>query len=191
MTSYPIQPDLSVPPADLPANPLPYSLDPFQQYALKAIYQNHNVGVFAKTGSGKTAVGEMAIHKALGEGKRIFATYPIKSLSNQKFSDLTKQFPSYTVGILTGDIKFQPDAQILVMTTEILRNLLYKQGTKTQSLGLTASLSLDNLGVVIFDECHFINDPDRGKVWEETMVLIPPTVQLILLSATLDKPELF
>jgi superfamily II RNA helicase len=210
MTSYLIQPDLSVPPTDLPPSPLPYTLDPFQQYALKAIYQNHHVLTCAKTGSGKTAVGEIAIYKALKEGKRIFATYPIKSLSNQKFSDLTKQFPEHSVGIMTGDIKFQPDAQILVMTTEILRNLLYKQGTKTplppsegeacctpkwvcktQALGLTASLSLDNLGLVIFDECHFINDPDRGKVWEETMILIPPTVQLVLLSATLENPAPF
>ena len=191
MTSYLVQPDLSIPPTDLPESPLPYPLDPFQQYALKAIYLNHHTLVCAKTGSGKTAVGEIAIYKALSEGKRVFATYPIKSLSNQKFSDLTKQFPGHTVGIMTGDIKFQPDAQILVMTTEILRNLLYKQGTKTQSLGLTASLSLDNLGLVIFDECHFINDPDRGKVWEETMILIPPSVQLVLLSATLENPAPF
>jgi len=191
MTTYLVQPDLSVPPTDLPSSPLPYPLDPFQQYALKAIYQNHNVLTCAKTGSGKTAVGEIAIYKALSEGKRVFATYPIKSLSNQKFSDLKEQFPEHTVGIMTGDIKFQPDAQILVMTTEILRNLLYKQGSKTASLGLTASLSLDNLGLVIFDECHFINDPDRGKVWEETLILIPPTVQLVLLSATLENPAPF
>jgi superfamily II RNA helicase len=92
---------------------------------------------------------------------------------------------------MTGDIKFCPTANILVMTTEILRNLLYKKGTTTESLGLTASLSLENLGAVIFDECHYINDRDRGKVWEETMILLPPQVQLILLSATLDKPELF
>jgi superfamily II RNA helicase len=191
MTSYLIQPDLTKPPTDLPANPLPYPLDPFQQHALNAIYQNHHTLICAKTGSGKTAVGEIAIYKALAANKRIFATYPIKSLSNQKFSDLKAQFPDKTVGIMTGDIKFQPDAQILVMTTEILRNLLYKQGTKTASLGLTASLSLDNLGLVIFDECHFINDPDRGKVWEETMILIPPTVQLVLLSATLENPAPF
>jgi len=95
------------------------------------------------------------------------------------------------VGIMTGDIKFCPHADILVMTTEILRNLLYKKGTTTETLGLTASLSLDNLGAVIFDECHYINDRDRGKIWEETMILLPPTIQLILLSATLDKPELF
>ena len=189
--SYLIQPDLSKVPTDLPKSPLPYQLDPFQQYALEAIHKQNNVFICAKTGSGKTAVAELGIYRALEESKRIFYTTPIKSLSNQKFSDLTKQFPHVSVGIMTGDIKFQPDAQILVMTTEILRNILYKQGSKTQTLGLTASLSLDNLGLVIFDECHYINDPDRGKVWEETMILIPPTVQLILLSATVEKPAIF
>jgi ATP-dependent RNA helicase DOB1 len=188
---YLIQPDLSKPPTDLLKSPLPYPLDPFQQYALEAIHKQNNVFICAKTGSGKTAVAEIGIYRALDNKKRIFYTSPIKSLSNQKFSDLTKQFPHVSVGIMTGDIKFQPDAQILVMTTEILRNLLYKQGTKTQTLGLTASLSLDNLGLVIFDECHYINDPDRGKVWEETMILVPSTVQLILLSATLEKPAIF
>ena len=92
---------------------------------------------------------------------------------------------------MTGDIKFRPDAQIIVMTTEILRNLLYKRGTQTENLGLTASLSLTELDAVIFDECHYINDPDRGKVWEETMILLPADVKLIMLSATLDRPEHF
>ena len=189
--SYLIQPDLTVPIHDLPSNPLKYPLDPFQQCALKAIHLKHNVLVCAKTGSGKTAVGEIAIYKALSEGKRVFYTTPIKSLSNQKFSDLKAQFPEATVGIMTGDIKDKPDAQILVMTTEILRNLLYKAGSKTQSLGLTASLSLENLGVVIFDECHYINDPDRGKVWEECFILLPPSVQIVGLSATLGNPRPF
>jgi superfamily II RNA helicase len=190
------QPNLAIPlnPETTPYPPsLPFSfpLDPFQQYAVSAIHQEHNVLVCAKTGSGKTLVGEYQIYHSLAKGGRIFYTTPIKSLSNQKFFDLKKQFPEATVGILTGDIKFNPTAQILVMTTEILRNLLYKQGTRTESLGLTASLSLDGLDAVIFDECHYINDPDRGKVWEETMILLPPTVRLVLLSATLDRPELF
>jgi len=189
--SYLVQPDLSVKPTNLPPNPLPYPLDPFQEYALEAIHRQNNVFVCAKTGSGKTAVAELGIIRANERKQRTIYTTPIKSLSNQKFSDLTKQYPGTTVGIMTGDIKFQPDAQILVMTTEILRNLLYKQGTKTANLGLTASLSLDNVGLVIFDECHYINDPDRGKVWEETMILVPPTIQLILLSATLEKPAIF
>jgi superfamily II RNA helicase len=92
---------------------------------------------------------------------------------------------------MTGDIKFCPDAQIVIMTTEILRNLLYKKGTTTEHLGLTASISMDDLDAVIFDECHYINDKDRGKIWEETMILLPPQVNLVMLSATLDHPEYF
>ena len=167
-----------------------FPLDIFQEHAISAIDQGHNVLVCAKTGSGKTLVGEYQIAHSLKKGQRVFYTTPIKSLSNQKFHDLKQMWPG-RVGIMTGDIKFCPHADILVMTTEILRNLLYKKGSTTESLGLTSSLSLDNLGAVIFDECHYINDRDRGKVWEETMILLPPTTQLILLSATLDKPELF
>jgi superfamily II RNA helicase len=190
--SYLIQPDLTSDPDDytIPI-PFTFSLDPFQKHAICAIQKEHNVLVCAKTGSGKTLVGEYQIHYSLSKNKRVFYTTPIKSLSNQKFHDLVHQYPMASVGIMTGDIKFCPDAQIIVMTTEILRNLLYKHGTQTAHLGLTASLSLDDLDAVIFDECHYINDPDRGKVWEETMILLPPAVKLILLSATLDHPELF
>jgi superfamily II RNA helicase len=171
------------------ACPFPFPLDPFQKHAVKAIHKGENVLVTAKTGSGKTLVGEYLIHHCLKQGKRVFYTTPIKSLSNQKFHDLNQIFPS--VGIMTGDIKYRPDAQILIMTTEILRNLLYKQGTSTANLGLTAQISLEGLGGVVFDEVHYINDRERGKVWEETMILLDPTVQMVLLSATIDKPELF
>ena len=167
-----------------------YPLDPFQKHAVAAIHQDHNVLVCAKTGSGKTLVGEYEIAYTLRKGKRVFYTTPIKSLSNQKFNDLKEMYKG-RVGIMTGDIKFCPDADIVIMTTEILRNLLYKQGTKTEALGLTASLSLKDLGAVIFDECHYINDVCRGKIWEETMILLPPSTQLILLSATLDSPQYF
>lgn len=177
------------PAADDLATTFPFPLDPFQKHAVKAIHQGDNVLVTAKTGSGKTLVGEYLIYHILKKGGRVFYTTPIKSLSNQKFHDLKRMFPS--VGILTGDIKYRPDAQILIMTTEILRNLLYKQGTTTAKLGLTASISLDGLQGVVFDEVHYINDRERGKVWEETMILLPPTIQLVLLSATLDRPELF
>lgn len=108
MTTYLVQPDLSILPSDLPESPLPYPLDPFQQYALKAIHLNHHVLVCAKTGSGKTAVGELGIYKALKEGKRVFYTTPIKSLSNQKFSDLKGQFADTTVGLMTGDVQELP-----------------------------------------------------------------------------------
>jgi len=177
------------PPAEELACPFPFPLDPFQQHAVKAIHNGHNVLVTAKTGSGKTLVGEYLVHHCLKQGKRVFYTTPIKSLSNQKFHDLNRMFPS--VGLLTGDIKYKPDAQVLIMTTEILRNLLYKEGTTTQSLGLTAQISLEGLGGVVFDEVHYINDRERGKVWEETMILLPPSVQMVLLSATIDRPDLF
>jgi superfamily II RNA helicase len=174
-----------------PATVYPYPLDPFQQHALVAIEQGKNVLVTAKTGSGKTLVGEYLIHHIVRKGKRVFYTTPIKSLSNQKFHDLKQIFGIENVGIMTGDIKFNPDAQILVMTTEILRNLLYKRGTSTESLGLTASLSLNNLEGVVFDEVHYINDRDRGHVWEETLILLPPEIQLVMLSATIDRADRF
>ena len=165
-----------------------YEPDRFQKFAIDAIEQGHNVLITAKTGSGKTFVGEYQIAKTLQRGGRTFYTTPVKSLSNQKFNDLKKLFPNNSVGIMTGDIKFRPDAQIIVMTTEILRNLLFKQGTLTEKVGVTALLSLDDLDSVVFDEVHYINDEDRGHVWEECLILLPPTVKLILLSATLSSP---
>ena len=176
-------------PIQCPDHPYTFPLDPFQQHAISAIANDENVLVCAKTGSGKTLVGEYQIYHSLKKGKRVFYTTPIKSLSNQKFHDLKQQFPN--VGIMTGDIKYCPDADIVIMTTEILRNLLYKQGTTTENLGLTAALSLDHLDAVIFDECHYINDKDRGKIWEETMILLDPAINLVMLSATLDHPEYF
>ena len=167
-----------------------FPLDPFQQHAIAAISRDENVLVTAKTGSGKTLVGEYQIAHSLAKGKRVFYTTPIKSLSNQKFHDLKGMFPS--VGIMTGDLKFRPDAAVVIMTTEILRNLLFKRDSAaTRSLGLTADLSLDDLDAVVFDECHYINDRDRGAVWEETMILLPREVNLVLLSATIQGPELF
>jgi superfamily II RNA helicase len=169
-----------------------YELDPFQKHCVCAIENGENVLCCAKTGSGKSEIGMYQIAQCLKKGERVFYTTPIKSLSNQKFYDLKQMYPRLgQVGIMTGDIKFCPDAQIVIMTTEILRNLLYKQGTTTQHIGLTASLSIDNLGAVIFDECHYINDKDRGKIWEETMILLPHSVRIVLLSATLDSPHYF
>jgi superfamily II RNA helicase len=169
-----------------------FKLDPFQEKAIEAISKDENVLITAKTGSGKTLVGEYQIHHSLQKGKRVFYTTPIKSLSNQKFHDLKKIYETdgrgITVGIMTGDIKFSPHADIVIMTTEILRNLLYKQGT---TVGITPELSLHNLDAVVFDEVHYINDPARGNVWEECLVLLPPEINLVLLSATLDTPEPF
>jgi superfamily II RNA helicase len=160
-------------------HPFKFKLDPFQEKAIEYISKDENVLITAKTGSGKTLVGEYQIWRSLNKGKRVFYTTPIKSLSNQKFHDLKKIYGD-TVGIMTGDIKFCPQADIVIMTTEILRNLLYKQGTSTEHVGITAELSLANLDAVVFDEVHYINDPGRGSVWEECLVLLPPDVNLVL-----------
>ena len=121
------------------------------------------------------------ISDSLEKNRKIIYTSPIKSLSNQKFFELSQQFPD--VGILTGDIKYNPDAQCVIMTTEILRNILY-QKTSTH-------VDIAEVDKVIFDEVHYINDPDRGKVWEECFILMPPEITLIMLSATIDKAEDF
>jgi superfamily II RNA helicase len=178
-----------------------YELDPFQKHAVLGIHAGDHVFVTAKTGSGKTFVGEYLIAYWLARGKRVFYTTPIKSLSNQKYHDLKKLFPEATVGILTGDIKMCPDAQIVVLTAEILRNLFYKRGTATEKVGLTSAVSLEGVAGVVMDEVHYIQDPDRGHVWEESLILcapskvvscdtvvpsvVVPTFQLVLLSATL------
>ena len=168
-----------------------WPLDPFQQHAILAIHASKHVFVTAKTGSGKTLPGEYLCAYWLARGRRVFYTTPIKSLSNQKYHDLRKLFPAKDgrerVGIVTGDIKMCPDADIVVMTAEILRNLLYKRGTATEGVGLSAAVSLDGVAAVVMDEAHYIQDPDRGHVWEETLVLCPPDLklQLVLLSATL------
>lgn len=168
-------------------NPYSFPLDPFQKHAFAAINSRENVLVTAKTGSGKTLVGEYQIKVSLARGNRVFYTTPIKSLTNQKFHDLKKS--GISTGIMTGDIKFCPDADVVVMTTEILCNLLYKKDSKSESIGDTASLSMEGVDAVIFDEVHYINNMERGKVWEECLMLLPPTINLILLSATIDQPE--
>ena len=168
-----------------------FPLDKWQEDAIAAIHREENVLVTAKTGSGKTLVGEYQIAYSLRKGKRVFYTTPIKSLTNQKYHDLKKLFPAASVGIMTGDIKSNPEAQIVVMTTEILRNLMFKQNTSTAHIGTAGQLSGTDLDAVIFDEVHYINDPDRGHVWEETLILLPPTTHLILLSATIDSAPQF
>ena len=167
-------------------HPFDFPLDPFQKHAIAAIAKDENVLVTAKTGSGKTLVGEYQIYHSLNKGKRVFYTTPIKSLSNQKFHDLKKIHTS--VGIMTGDIKFCPQADIVIMTTEILRNLLFRKG---KDVGIPLELSLDNLDSVVFDEVHYINDRDRGKVWEECLTMLPSEINVVLLSATIETPEHF
>lgn len=169
----------------------PYTLDPFQKHAIKAIYNNYNVLITAKTSAGKSTPAIYQIAQSLKKGKRVFYTTPIKALSNQKFYDLKLLFPNNSISLYTGDIKYSPNADIVVMTTEILRNLLYKKNSITEHLGLTSNLSLENLDAVIFDECHYINNKERGHVWEEALILLDKSINLVLLSATMDSSDLF
>jgi superfamily II RNA helicase len=149
----------------------PFPLDDFQLEAARAVEAGQSVVVSAPTGAGKTLVAEFAIQLALERGKRLAYTTPLKALSNQKFADFTRTYGEERVGILTGDVKVNPSAQILVMTTEILRNMFYTGG-------------LANLGYVVLDECHYMGDEGRGTVWEEIIVNAPHDVQLVGLSAT-------
>lgn len=165
-----------------------FDLDHFQKHAIMAIKRAEHVLVTAHTGSGKTVPAIFAIADSLEKNKKIIYTSPIKSLSNQKLFELSQKFPS--VGIMTGDIKFNPDAQCIIMTTEILRNILYHD---TSNQGSTPQNHVDiaEIDKVIFDEVHYINDPDRGRVWEECIILMPKEITMIMLSATIDKAHEF
>ena len=175
----------------------PIKLSSFQKWAIKAIVEGDHVLVTAHTGSGKTLPAEFAIKYFTEKNKKVIYASPIKALSNQKLYDFRRKFPSISFGILTGDCKDNPDAQVLIMTTEILRNTLFNKQINaakknTESIPLSFELDFNNdLGAVIFDEVHYINDIERGSVWEQSILLLPPQVQLIMLSATLDKPEGF
>ncbi|MFJ7420254.1 DEAD/DEAH box helicase [Streptomyces uncialis] len=157
-----------------------FDLDPFQTEACKALEAGNGVLVAAPTGSGKTIVGEFAVHLALGQGKKCFYTTPIKALSNQKYSDLAKRYGADKVGLLTGDNSVNSDAPVVVMTTEVLRNMLY-----------AGSQSLLGLGYVVMDEVHYLSDRFRGAVWEEVIIHLPPSVTLVSLSATVSNAEEF
>lgn len=171
----------------------PYPLSPFQKYSIEAIVSGSNTLITAHTGSGKTLPAEFAIEYFVSQGKKVIYTAPIKALSNQKFYEFQKKFPHISFGILTGDIKANPIADVLIMTTEILMNTLYlKSNDSNKSVPGDFSMDFSNeLGCVIFDEVHYINDVDRGRVWEETIMMLPQHVQMVMLSATIDKPEEF
>ncbi|PSB40670.1 DEAD/DEAH box helicase [filamentous cyanobacterium Phorm 6] len=156
----------------------PFELDNFQREAIAALDAGKSVVVCAPTGSGKTLIGEYAIHQALSRGRRVFYTTPLKALSNQKLRDFRHQFGDEMVGLLTGDISFNRDAPILVMTTEIFRNMLY--GTPIGAVGA----SLTGVETVVLDECHYMNDRQRGTVWEESIIYCSSEIQLLALSAT-------
>ncbi|PZO23208.1 MAG: DEAD/DEAH box helicase [Leptolyngbya foveolarum] len=161
-----------------PETLFPFQLDDFQLEAIAALNQGESVIVCAPTGSGKTLVGEYAIHRALELGRRVFYTTPLKALSNQKLRDFQRIFGEENVGLLTGDTSINRDAPIVVMTTEIFRNMLY--GTSIGQVGT----SLMEVQAVVLDECHYMNDRQRGTVWEESVIYCPPEIQLVGLSAT-------
>jgi ATP-dependent RNA helicase HelY len=157
-----------------------FSFDPFQLDACRALSAGHGVLLAAPTGSGKTVVGEFAVHLALAEGRKCFYTTPIKALSNQKYADLVRRYSAAKVGLLTGDNSINGEAPVVVMTTEVLRNMLY-----------AGSPTLAGLGYVVLDEVHYLANEFRGAVWEEVIIHLPESVRLVALSATVSNAEEF
>jgi superfamily II RNA helicase len=173
-----------------------YPLHIFQKYSIEAIVEGHHILATAPTGSGKTLPGEFSVDYFHSKGKKVIYTTPIKALSNQKFYDFTNKYPNISIGLITGDIKTNPDADVLIMTTEILLNKLFQ--IKSNNIvnvpqsSISFEMDIENeLGCVVFDEIHMINDAARGHVWEQCIMLLPKQVQMIGLSATLDNPERF
>lgn len=168
-----------------PAITFPYELDEFQKLGIQSIENNENILITAHTGAGKSTFAEYAVACAVRDNKKIIYTSPIKTLSNQKFDDFKKKAHHYglnenDIGIMTGDHKINPDSQCCVMTTEILRNMLYKDVSY-----------FDDIKYVVFDEVHYFNDKERGHVWEECIIMLPLHIILIKLSATIDKAQEF
>ena len=157
-----------------------FPLDQFQVQACEALSRGDSVLVAAPTGSGKTVVGEFAVDLALRVGRKCFYTTPIKALSNQKFRDLVDRHGEQSVGLLTGDNTINGEAPIVVMTTEVLRNMLY-----------AGSATLSDLAYVVMDEVHYLADRFRGAVWEEVIIHLPDSVTLAALSATVSNAEEF
>ncbi|WPU07581.1 DEAD/DEAH box helicase [Pseudarthrobacter oxydans] len=159
---------------------LDFELDDFQRQSCRSLQEGRGVLVAAPTGAGKTIVGEFAIYLALQRGLKAFYTTPIKALSNQKFTELSEKYGARNVGLLTGDTSINGDAPVVVMTTEVLRNMLYAD-----------SATLDDLGYVVMDEVHYLADRFRGAVWEEVIIHLPSEVQVVSLSATVSNAEEF
>src|SRR6478672_5128004 len=159
---------------------LEFELDDFQRQACRSLQEGRGVLVAAPTGAGKTIVGEFAIYLALQRGLKAFYTTPIKALSNQKYTELADKYGAAQVGLLTGDTSINGEAPVVVMTTEVLRNMLYAD-----------SATLDDLGFVVMDEVHYLADRFRGAVWEEVIIHLPSEVQVASLSATVSNAEEF
>jgi ATP-dependent RNA helicase HelY len=158
----------------------PFALDDFQVDAIAALHAGESVLVAAPTGAGKTVVAEFAVERALAAGRKAFYTTPLKALSNQKFGDFVARYGAGQVGLLTGDNSINGEAPVVVMTTEVLRNMLYER-----------SRTLEDLEVVIMDEVHYLQDPYRGAVWEEILIHLPLSVSVVCLSATVSNAEEF
>ncbi|MGE0726787.1 MAG: DEAD/DEAH box helicase [Acidimicrobiia bacterium] len=159
------------------SSPRPFALDRFQREAIAALDAGASVLVAAPTGSGKTVIAEEAVDRALQAGRRVFYTTPIKALSNQKYGDLARLHGADAVGLLTGDNSINAEAPVVVMTTEVLRNMIY------------AGTSLERLAYVVLDEVHYLQDAYRGPVWEEVIIHLPAHVKLVCLSATVSNAE--
>lgn len=171
-----------------------YNLHDFQKWAIDGLVNGNHVLITAPTGTGKSMPAEFAIDFFHSKGKKSIYCSPIKSLSNQKFYDFTQKYPHISIGLITGDIKTNSSADVLIMTTEILLNKLYQLKSKSSKVNSSTSFEMDienELGCVIFDEIHMINDKDRGHVWENCIMMLPGNIQMIGLSATLDNPEKF
>lgn len=160
-----------------------FELDDFQKEAIEHIQNGKSVVVCAPTGAGKTCIAQSAIHLAIENNERIFYTTPLKALSNQKFNDFSKLYGENNVGLLTGDTTINREAQIVVMTTEVFRNMLY--GTTFGSI----KDNLKNVRYVVLDEVHYMNDESRGTVWEESIIYCPTNIQIIALSATVQNSK--
>src|SRR3989344_4462391 len=157
-----------------------FILDKFQEEAITAIENNESVVVSAPTGSGKTLIADYVIHKHKDDDKRIIYTAPIKALSNQKYKDFSTEYGTDKIGLMTGDIVINPHAKVLIMTTEIYRNMVVSSDT-----------DIKNIAYVIFDEIHYINDIERGYVWEESIIYSSEKVRFLCLSATIPNAQEF
>lgn len=160
------------------AKTYPFNLDPFQSVSVACLERNESVLVSAHTSAGKTAVAEYAIAMSFRDKQRVIYTSPLKALSNQKYRELSQEFSD--VGLMTGDVTLSPNASCLVMTTEILRGMLYR-----------GSEVLKEVAWVIFDEIHYMKDRERGVVWEESIIFLPPAIKMVFLSATMSNATEF